>query len=279
MKDKRIFTPMVGGLGDILTYYLDGELGHFPRLGATTAVKLWTACDQAADLFKHHPYVDHILPNLFWPAAGLTDGFRAWAAAGETRFRLMTDEERASVPWRRPEFYPSPGEADVARKIEEAGPYIAIHPFAGAPARSLSRLGVARIIVGAAAKNNRVVILGGDSYRSGSTAFAGTVQLIERFESEHPNVTSLVGKYSVRLHAHLASKAAKFIGSVSAYNCVAHACNVPALVFGSADNRRAMLSGAGSIFARMRERSTPIHYTDTPIDYAKLVGAFCDDFR
>lgn len=276
MRQPRIFTPMAGGLGDILTNYLDGELGYFPVLhnnGAETAVKLWSVCNHAPDLFAYHPHVDHVLSEPFSQAHGKTDTFRDWAADGEMDFRLMTEPER-TAPWVRQPFYLSPEEQAFWHDIEAGGPYIAIHPFAGGPARSLVKHDLARIIVTAAACRNRVVILGGDSVRNGLTRQV----LIEKFEIKHPNVLILVNNYSVRLHAHVASKATAFIGGVSAYNCVAHCCGIPALVFGSTDNRRSMLDGSGSIFAKMRERATPIHYIDTPINYPKLVGAFCEKY-
>lgn len=273
---EKIFAPMAGGLGDILSYYLDGELGCFAAAkaaGYETAVKLWAVNNQSADLFRYNPHVDHVLTELFAPAFGKTDDFRSWADDGEPTFRLMTDGERDSFWYEKPRFYLSPEEADVAMDIEAGAPYVAIHPFAGAPARSLAKHNLAQVIAAAAAEQTRVVLLGGDSNRNDGRL---SVRLVERIEipHPHPNVVNLVGKHSVRLHAHVASKAKAFIGGVSAYNCVAHSCGIPALVFGSPDNRRSMQEGAGAVFAKMRDQGTQIHYLDTRLDYPKLVKDF-----
>jgi ADP-heptose:LPS heptosyltransferase len=273
---ERIFVPMAGGLGDILSYYLHSELGCFSAAkaaGYTTAVKLWAVNNQSAELFRHCPQVDHVLTQPFGPARGKTDEFRAWAAEGEPDFRLMTDGERDSFWYEKPRFYLSPEEGEIAREIEAAGPYVAVHPFAGGAARSLAKHGLARPIISEAAKYGRVVVLGGSSNRNDGLV---SMRLLEQYKPFDINETSLVGLYSVRLHAHIASKAKAFIGSVSAYNCVAHWSDVPALVFGSPDNRRAVERGDGAVFAKMREANTAIHYLDTRIDYPKVIGDFCE---
>jgi hypothetical protein len=271
-----IFTPIAGGLGDVLTYFLDGELGYFraaKRLGYTTKVVVWSVSDQARSVFEGHPDIDEIDMRAFAPVAHMTDIFRSYAASVVPQARLMTDTERAEIPWVRPEFHLTPDEAEIARRIEAGAPYVAVHPFAGKPERDLVRAGIARSVVEAAASDGRrVVVLGGDSLRNGRP-------IKESFESNNPNVISLVNKFSVRLQAHVASRAAKFIGSVSCYNCVAQSCGVPALVFGSAGNRYDMTHG-GSVFKKMRDNGTPVHYLDRRPDlFGDLVREFCRDCR
>lgn len=267
--EPAIFTPMAGGLGDILTNYLDGELGYFPalkRIGATTAVKMWCVNPAAPELFRHYPHVDLVLSEPFALAAGKTDDFRAWAQAGERRFRLMSDPERTCATWERQPFYLSPEEATMAASIEALAPYVVVHPFAGRPERSLSAAGVTRNVIKEAAKHYPVVVLGADSTRNDGRALTA---LTERFEINHPvlltflmgNVVSLVNQFSIRLHAHVASRAARFIGSVSCFNSVAQACGVRSLVFGSTTNRRDMRIG-GDVFAKMRTNGTAVHYLD-----------------
>lgn len=277
IREPAIFAPMAGGLGDILQYYLDGEFGHFPALkakGATLAVKLWCVCNKAPDLFAHHPAVDHILTQPFPHVARLTDGFRPFASRTEKTFRLMTDWERERAPWERQPFYLSADEKHHAERVESLGPYIAVHPFAGRPERSVAKAGFADAIIRKAAEYFPVVVLGGNSNRNDGLKVA----IFEKWDDECPNVVSLVNKGSVRLHAHVASKATKFIGSVSCYNCVAHSCDVPALVFGSYGNRRDMKIG-GSVFKKMRDRATPIHYLDQlkESDVPAIVREFADD--
>lgn len=266
----KIFTPIAGALGDVLENYLDGELGYFRALksaGAVTAVKLWAVNNQSPELFRFNPYVDHVLTEPFALAAGRTGGFRAWAAKSEPTFRLMTDAEHA-LPWERPQFFLSPPERQVAAEIEAAGPYVALHLFAGKPERRLDS--IALHLIEHVSRHARFVILGGDSTR---TEYAPDHIREHSPVEDGLNLFNLVNKHSVRLHAHLASKAARFIGSVSAYNSVAQSCGVPALIFGSPQNRRDMIAG-GSVFKKMRDNRTRIYYLDDLPDVPRVVGEF-----
>lgn len=274
--NEAIFTPIAGALGDVLENYLDGELGYFASLkrsGATTAVKLWSVNDQAPSLFTHHPHVDHVLTQPFALARGKTVGFRAWAAAGEHAFRLLNETDLPRR-WERSPFYLSPAEQVIAEDIASWGPYVAIHPSAGRPERSLVHAGLAAPLIEAASKHaERVIVLGGNSTRNDGIE---RVSLIERgvMHAGDRNVYDLVGKFSVRLHAHLASKATKFIGTVSAYNAVAQCCAIPSLVFGSAQNRRDIVHG-GSVFAKMRANSrSRLVFLDQRPDVPALVREF-----
>lgn len=268
-----IFTPIAGGLGDVLSYYLEGELGYFRALrsaGVRTKVVVWSVSDQVESLFQFNPHVSVLDVRPFAAVDGMTTGFRNYAQNLEPDFKLMTDAQHAATPWARPSFYFSPEEAVAARDIANAEPYVAIHPFAGRPERSLARVGIARQVVSAAAKWGRVVVLGGNSHRRNGGV---SLDLREGFDFEHPNVINLVNKFSVPLQAHVASRATKFIGSISCYNCVAQACGVPALVFGSTANRKDMASG-GSVFKKMRDNGTPVHYLDRRPDVSEIVRGF-----
>lgn len=272
---------MAGGLGDIMTYYLEGDLGYFPVLherGFKTKVTAWSVSNQIRPLFMYNSHIDVLTTPPFGPVEGLTDGFRTYAQSVEPEWRLLRDDERAHVPWQQPTFPLTPAEQQMADDITGA-PYIAVHPFAGRPERSLMRAGIAREIVDTAAERMLVVVLGGNSLRDkrapdGSGRSMGTAHLIESYGNEGRNVCSLTNQFSVRLHAYIAQHATKFIGSVSAYNCVAQHFKIPSLVFGSAGNRNSMRAGAGSVFKKMRDNGTAIHYLDQNPKVRELVGRF-----
>lgn len=252
-----IFTPIAGGIGDLLTYYLEGELGYFEALvrsGERTRVVVWSDSDQARAIFARNPWIDSIDVRPFRPVAGLTDTFRDYAQKTTPGARLLRDDDRR-VPWKRPPFFLDPQETDLEAALRAWEPYVAVHPFAGEPERSLAKTSLPRAIVDIAALNGRVVVLGGDSMRGARRIFE------QNLDISHPNVISLVNRGSVRLHALAASRAAKFIGTMSCYNCVAQSFGVPALVYASARNRIDMMVG-GSVFAKMRANGTPVHYLD-----------------
>lgn len=264
-----IFTPIAGGIGDLLTYYLEGELGYFESLvrsGRRTKVVVWSDSDQARSVFEHNPWITEIDVRPFRPVAGLTDGFRGYAQQTTPGDRLISEDDPA-MKWRRPDFFLHPDEYPLMSELLAAEPYVAVHPFAGQPERSLAKTGLARVIVETAAKHGRVVVLGGNSVR-------GATNIFEGYDIPHPNVISLVNRGSVRLHALAASRARKFIGAMSCYNCVAQTFGVPALVYASVRNRRDMAVG-GSVFAKMRANGTPVHYLDDAASFkADIVREF-----
>ncbi len=125
-----IFTPIAGGLGDVLTYYLDGETGYFralKNLGHATKVTFWSVSSEARKVFQGNPYIDMIEEKPFGRVAHLTDGFRPYAANNERIARLMTDDERATTLWERPQFHLDIAETEVAARLREWEPYVAVH--------------------------------------------------------------------------------------------------------------------------------------------------------
>lgn len=257
-----IFTPMAGGLGDILAYYLEGQLGYFPalkRVGAQTMVRTWSCSDQVVDLFSYNPYVGVVIDRPFQQHVG---DFFQWAQHQERVFRLMSEAEQNCAPWEQPVFYLNSEERDRLTDIEAGAPYVAVHPFAGQVDRRIDGAEIVR----AAQEHTRVIMLGGNSHRNDRP-------IIERFDRFHPNVVSLVNKYSVRLQAAVVERASKFIGSVSAYNSVAAHFKVPSLIFGSPTNRQQMQNPVG-VFAKMRDNNAQIHYRDQRLDIPELVRRF-----
>lgn len=262
MTAPAIFTPMAGGLGDILAYYLEGQLGYFPalkRVGARTMVRTWSCSDQVDDLFSYNPHVDALVTRPFHQHVG---DFYQWAQRQERTFRLMSEAEQNCATWEQPAFYLNDTEYEFLQDTEAGAPYVAVHPFAGRVERRLD----AAEIVHAAAEHMRVIVLGGDSRRNGEP-------IVERFDRFHWNVVSVVNKCSIRLQASIVKRASKFIGSVSAYNSVAAHFKVPSLIFGSAANRQQMQNPVG-VFAKMQENNAQIYYQDQRPDIPELVRRF-----
>lgn len=260
----KIYTSMAGGLGDIVLWALaDGhDLGYFDSLKAAhpeaeTRAHLWMVTDTARELLVGMPCLDgaefHDF-DKFWES-------RSWEIACQGGYRQLTDEERDALEWRRPEFVLNGAEREHAANILAHGPFAALHPFAGDQIRDFRANGLgpetcARTMCEAGV---RVLLLGGGSRRQ--TAPGEFSDLIDEFNFEHENLVDLRGE-GVRLQAWLVGKASAFIGSTSAFNCVAEVYGIPTLAFTSKYNRKCIQRHSGGIFYLMRKRGTLVYYFD-----------------
>jgi hypothetical protein len=215
--------PEHGGMGDILVecFRMGGNLGYFKALkarGDRTRLILTSHRPYADDLFIGNPYIDTMDRNV-----------------GD-RGQWLSDQEKASLTWERPEFYL--GDAEKAIVQSFPANYIAIHPWSTQPQKVLP-LDLRGLIEPLCAKNQPVVLLGG-TYR-GSYYTQNTYQkdanIVEEFTGfEHPLFLNAVNKLSVRAQTLLASRAIKFIGSQSAFACAAEIYGVPSLIIGYGDS-------------------------------------------
>lgn len=276
------YTAMAGGLGDILMYYSEGDHAYLKALKTeradgketTTKVITYSVSDQVYKLFEHHPYIDVKDHRPFAPDlrdTSLEDYAARHAGAG---FHPITPYVRNQLSKEsRPPFYLDPSEADLAAHIIGTGPYIAIHPFAGAPDRDLASQVRLDGILAKLCETQCVVMLGGSSYR-----LDRDVPMPERSVwSKRPNLFDLVNVGTVRLHAHMTAKAAKFIGTASAYNCVAHQHRVPTQLWTNATNRKCIATEPHGIFAMVRDQGTAVHYFDQmPANPAAEMIAFAN---
>jgi hypothetical protein len=214
--------PKHGGMGDTLVHCFrkGSDLGYFKALkarGDRTRLILTSHRPYMNDLFAGNPYIDTIDRNV------------------EDRGQWLSDQEKATLTWERPEFYLDDTEKAVIRSFPTN--YIAIHPWSTQPNKVLP-LDLHDLIEPLCAKNRPVVLLGGTyhgQYYSGRPDDFRTC--IEEFTGfEHPLFLNAVNKLSVRTQVFLASRATKFIGSQSAFACVAEIFGVPSLIIGYGDS-------------------------------------------
>ena len=213
--------PTHGGMGDTLVecFRVGSNLGYFKALkarGDRTRLILTSHRPYMNDLFTGNPYIDTIDRNV-----------------GD-RGQWLTDQDKATLTWERPEFYLDDAEKAVVQSFPKN--YIAIHPWSTQP-KKVVPLDLHDLIEPLCAKNRPVVLLGGTyrgQYYSGRPDDMRTC--VEEFTGfEHPLFLNAVDKLSVRAQALLASRAAKFIGSQSAYACAAEIFGVPSLIIGYGD--------------------------------------------
>jgi hypothetical protein len=213
--------PDHGGMGDVLVHCFraGSDLGYFKALkarGDRTRLILTSHRPYMNDLFTGNPYIDTMDRNV-----------------GD-RGQWLSDQEKATLTWERPEFYPDDTEKAVIQYFPTN--YIAIHPWSTQP-RKVLPLDLHGLIEPLCAKSRPVVLLGGTyrgQYYSGRPDDFRTC--IEEFTGfEHPLFLNATNKLSVRAQVLLASRAAKFIGSQSAFACVAEIFGVPSLIIGYGD--------------------------------------------
>ena len=209
-----------GGMGDVLVHcFREGApFGYFKALkarGDSTRLVLTSHRPYMDDLFTGNPYIDKM--------------------DREVRGNWLTPQDTVGLTWERPEFYLDDAEKAV---VESFGTdYLAVHPWSTQP-RKIVPLDIPRLIVPLCLKGQRVVLLGGTYHGSYYThhTFQQGVTLIENFEGfEHPLFLNAVNKLSVRAQTLLVSRAAKFIGSQSAYACAAQIYGIPSLIVGWGD--------------------------------------------
>lgn len=214
--------PTHGGMGDVLVecFRTGCNLGYFKALkarGDRTRLILTSHRPYMDDLFVGNPYIDTIDRNV------------------NDRGRWLSDPEKATLTWERPEFYLDDAEKAIIKSFPTN--YIAVHPWSTQPIKVVP-LDLHDLIEPLCAKNRPVVLLGGTyrgSYYTQNT-YQRNANIVEEFTGfEHPLFLNAVNKLSVRAQALLASRATKFIGSQSAFACVAEIFGVPSLIMGHGD--------------------------------------------
>lgn len=272
MSGAMIYTVMSGGLGDIIlsTLHPGCDLGYFKALkerGDMTKVDMWCHHgEQGKTLLGLNPYIDQCehtkdLPyNLYRHSAG---------RAGQ--FRLLTREEKATLPWERPEIYLSPEEQTLADKILSPGPITTFHAFANPGAAREDRafgnhINLSSMIAALCEGGVRVVLLGGPGEAIACRP--------------HPNLINLIGRPTVRLQTYLVSKSQKFIGGMSCFNCAALEFGVPSIIFAPTDHtrggdtRRLINEYTFDIFAMMRKTARVYYWDELPANLNQVVVDF-----
>ncbi len=217
-----------GGIGDALFAYLreGGEAGYVAALrerepGAFVRCALMATTPDACGLFAGAAAFDELIARP-WDGDGAA--FATEAAAG------FSPIPRAGQ-WRRPGFPLDGVERRLAGDLEAGGGFVALHAFAGTANRVLwGAVAVPEIVDAIAATGTRVVLLGGSCARREGRGAVTEHALEEACTLAGNRVLNLVGRASLRLQAHLASRARAFVGSFSAFYCAAHACGVPSFI-------------------------------------------------
>ncbi len=206
------------GLGDILMSYasLASESGlvlsfqeQYPDVRLRAVI--CTVSDSVPDLFAHCPHFSEV-------------SYHTWVTWHEQVKRdqaqghpYLADLNHSHLPPRRLPFYLSEEEKEAAASID-ARPYVGVHFFAGSAERNwFQRIqgdGASRVIRAILERGLDVALLGGSSKRQEGERID---DLHEHFPCAHAGVHNLLGRYSVRLHAHLASRAVALVGTMSCY--------------------------------------------------------------
>lgn len=187
-----------------------------------------------------------------------------WKAKAEQlksdREQLSVVAARLSLPWTQPRLILTPDEQRLRDDLVTSGePYVVLHPFAGDPDRSLlATLGLTRlnqVINQITDQGWRVVVVGGSSLRLENRV----TDLREHFESTNPSVTNLVGK-PLRVQLAIASKAGRYLGSFSSFQCLAACMHTPMLILAPKHLRENMLKADHGIFWLTRNQGSPVMY-------------------
>lgn len=250
MRPDRVFLPKAGGIGDLMLWMLErgspcGYLKSLKENYPDVQIKVLTFCHnaQARTLFEGNPWIDHVECKPFDPLWGSEhiDQYQVYVDDDGVVWHKFHHHEWPGLHWSQPSFFLSDEESKLVERYRET-PYIAFHPFAGSDDRTLeSRVSVAATIDAIAARGKRVVIVG----------------LKDR---------------SVALDAVLTSRAEKFIGTLSCFNCVAAVSRVPTLAFAFPEVRGWLENDHHGIYMLMRNnRARVLFWDEMPDDlYAKI---------
>jgi hypothetical protein len=264
----NIYTVMSGGLGDVLLDMLHpgADFGYFGALaaqGRKTKVFVWCHNDQALQLFDCRSFPTEIEFHFEMPG-DLYIRTRATAAGS---YRPLSAMDKGTLSWKRPDLTLSEEEAAAAKDIMAPGPFVVIHPFTSTTERSLYHNVDFIALLRAMCENgrSRIVLLGGTSKRA---LVAGQeTQVEERVDFEHPLLVNLINKYTVRLHAYLASQAIKYIGGLGAFHCVAAEFGIPRLLYMSCWQERDVTEYSQDIYSMAR--SADVFYWGAASDSAE----------
>jgi hypothetical protein len=212
----KFFSQLNGGIGDILLGMMKpgSHLGYFPALkarGDSTMLSAHANTDAAIQLMERLPYVDHI-------------GFRGMKlrVEGPPGYEILRTWR--GLPWQQPQLALDDEEQSILADITRE-PYIAVHLTAALPGRVPAN--PEKLLAGLSATGRRIVLLGVETSDDGPSISGNRVEGIRSKLAGTPNIL-LPPK--LRLHVAVAQRAAKFIGTVSCFNCAAQLAHVPSFI-------------------------------------------------
>jgi len=219
----KLYTQFVGGIGDILLRMMKPgtHLGYFPALkarGDETMVTVHANTDATIALFENLPYVDHT-------------HFRAKRLRlnGPADYQLLKTWD--GLPWQRPELALDDEEKNILESLTRE-PYVAVHVSASVLNKAIPDPD--RLFAGLREANVRVILLGVET-QDDAPGIVGNrsdgIRRILRGFMPRPGAGFLLPPPKLRLQVVLAQRAAKFIGTLSCFNCAAQLAHVPSFVF------------------------------------------------
>jgi hypothetical protein len=212
----NLFSQLNGGIGDILLGMMKpgSHLGYFPALkarGDSTMLSVHANTDAAIQLLERLPYVDHIQ-------------FRAKTLRidGLPDYQVLRTWE--GLPWQPPQLALDDEEQNILADITRE-PYIAVHLTAAQAGRVPAF--PEKLLSGLSAIGRRVVVLGVETGDDGPSIGGNRVDGV-RSKLVGTSHVSLPPK--LRLHVAVAQHAAKFIGTVSCFNCAVQLAHIPSFI-------------------------------------------------
>ena len=212
----KLFSQLNGGIGDILLGMMKpgSHLGYFPALkarGDSTMLSVHANTDAAIQLMERLPYVDHI-------------GFRANTLRidGPPDYQVL--KTWGGLPWQQPQLVLDDEEQSILADITRE-PYIAVHMTAAQPGRVPAN--PEKLLTGLSATGRRIVLLGAETNDDGP-AVGGNRAAGIRSKIVDPRF--IMPPPKLRLQVAITQRAAKFIGTVSCFNCAAQLTHVPSFI-------------------------------------------------
>ena len=211
----KLFTQTAGGIGDILLHMMKpgSHLGYFPALkarGDSTMFSVRANTDAAIQLLERLPHVDQIAfrgKTLRIEGPPDYQALRTWDGLPWQQPQLVLDDEEQNTL------------ADIVRE-----PYIAVHMGAAQPNRVPPN--PEKLFAGLGVTGKRIVLVGTEPSDDKSPVIGNRTagirsKLVDSFITLPPKL---------RLHVAVTQRAAKFIGTVSCFNCAAQLAHVPSFL-------------------------------------------------
>lgn len=241
MEDK-IYLTFGGGLGDVLYTYLGGKnywgyLASFKKEYPKTKVKVLSSTHnpQTVELIKYNPYIDSV-KEFGWVNNSkeiFDNNANGYVRANHRMF--------ANLEFKNPIIYINEEDAQNIKNIQEQGPYIFIHPFAGLKDREPIKTDKYFKIIDYLIDdlNMRVVVVGASHNRKNLKSIW---KMKEEFNYKRAGLFNLVNKTNIRVTAKLAEKAIGFIGCWSCYANLFWLYNKKSLVLTSKEKKEKLIN-------------------------------------
>jgi len=224
----EVYLTLGGGLGDVFWLYLGGHNGwqyleSLKQQSPKTKIKVLSATHnpQTEELLKYNPHISEFR-EFGWSL----DGNTIWNK--EKGSAIHIDSIKRQLKKIENNIYLTQEDKELVDKIS-TNSYIFIHPFAGEWTRcGLKAEEYIPIIDCLLDKTELNIVVVGSSYTRQNRKKGFPQE--EVFNYKRNRLYNLVGKTNARVCAALAKNQHSFIGSWSAYSCLAWVYNKPSTV-------------------------------------------------